>query len=271
VAVDRRGTVVVTGAAGGIGRATAAALLGLGHRIVGVDIDPSVLDPPVEAGDTYEGVVADITDEDDLAALRARLADDAAVAHLVLAAGGALADEISPHNPLELSADVFSRSVHLNLTAQYLTVRHLSPALGSGDDRDRSITFVSSINAVGNFGAPAYSAARAGLAGLVTSLAFPLGRRRVRVNAVAFGTVRTPASEELHAHQPERAETMAALSALDRTMMADAAASAFVAVITHLQAVTGTVLTVDGGQSVPGRRDGSSDRASASPDDGPAW
>ena len=54
-----------------------------------------------------------------------------------------------------------------------------------------SITLVGSINAYGGYGAPGYSAAKAGLSGLVAALATPLGAESIRINCLALGTVDT--------------------------------------------------------------------------------
>jgi NAD(P)-dependent dehydrogenase (short-subunit alcohol dehydrogenase family) len=250
--MDTRHTVVVIGAAGGIGGATTRILLAKGIRVIGVDLDPAVA--TLEGVDGYEGVVADVTSEEDLARLARRIGEDLPPpAHLVLAAGGALQEEVEVTDGLRLPAQVFRRSVEVNLVGQYLAIKHLMPALAASPAEDRSITIVSSINAVGDFGFPAYSAAKAGLSGLVAALAVPLGRLGVRINAVSFGTVLTDRARELHHDDPAHFSQLADLSVLDRLMSTDEAAKVLVAVAEDLQPVTGTVLTADLGQSLPGR------------------
>jgi NAD(P)-dependent dehydrogenase (short-subunit alcohol dehydrogenase family) len=249
--LDTWHTVLVTGAAGGIGGATTRILLAKGVRVVGVDLDPSVA--VLEGGDGYEGVVADVTSEEDLSRLARRVADPPPPAHLILAAGGALQEEVDAPDGLRLPVEVFRRSVEVNLVGQYLAIKHLTPALAASSAEDRSITVVSSINAVGDFGLPAYSAAKAGLSGLVAALAVPLGRLGVRINAVAFGTVLTDQARELHRSDPAHFSQLAGLSVLDRLMSTEEAAKVLVALAEDLRPVTGTVLTADFGQSVPGR------------------
>jgi NAD(P)-dependent dehydrogenase (short-subunit alcohol dehydrogenase family) len=248
--MDTRDTVLVTGAAGGIGGAATRILLAKGICVVGVDLDPAVA--TLAGGDRYEGVVADVTSEDELARLAGRIAHLPPLAHLVLAAGGALQEEVDVADGLRVPAEVFRRSVDVNLVGQFLAIKHLAPALAASPAEDRSITVVSSINAVGDFGFPAYSAAKAGLSGLVAALAAPLGRLGVRINAVAFGTVLTDRSRELHHGDPGHYSQLTDLSVLGRLLSTDDAARVLVAVAESLQAVTGTVLTADYGQSLPG-------------------
>jgi NAD(P)-dependent dehydrogenase (short-subunit alcohol dehydrogenase family) len=252
--MDTRDAVLVTGAAGGIGGATTRLLLAKGIPVVGVDLAPAVV---AEAGgDGYEGVVADVTSEEDLARLAGQVTHQPRLAHLILAAGGALQEEIDADDGLGLSAEVFRRSVDVNLVGQFLTIKHLGPALAASPAEDRSITLVSSINSAGDFGFPAYSAAKAGLAGLVAALAAPLGRLGVRINAVAFGTVLSERAHELHQGDPGHFAHLTDLSVMGRLLTTDDAAGVLIAVATSLQPVTGTVLTADRGQSLPGYHGG---------------
>ena len=248
--MDARDLVVVTGAAGGIGRATAALLLARGFAVLGVDLAPAVTD--LAGSEGYEALVADITSASDLARLRAAVAGRPRAAHLVLAAGGALGEEIDETDPIGPPVAVFRRSVELNLVAQFDTIRHVVPALAARPPGKRSVTLVSSINAVGDFGYPAYSAAKAGLAGLMAALTAPLGRLGVRINTVAFGTVLTDRSHQLHGGDAGHYSALTGLSTLGRLMSAEDAAEVLATVVERLETVTGTVITADCGQSVPG-------------------
>ncbi len=97
---------------------------------------------------------------------------------------------------------------------------------------------------------PAYSAAKAGLTGLMHGLVVPLGRDGIRVNVVAPGTIRTPRTERIWGHVDGHFERLEAGTALGRLGTPEDVARAYLAVIALLTHVTGTVLVVDGGQSV---------------------
>ena len=261
-------TAIVTGAAGGIGAEAARLLLKSGCTVIGLDIDyPGWGTLPSEQ---YYHFMADITDDDSVRQacrqIRQIRSEErqgfAAPSHAILAAGGALPEEVRDEDPLDLDLDIFRRSVDVNLCGQYTCIKHFvpllleraeMPAFESAAVTDRSITMVSSINSVGDFGYPAYASAKAGLAGLAKSLAVPLGRRGIRINVVAFGTVRTHYAEGLHASDPGHFSRLERLAALERISTRAEAAQVLVS-MTQLSSVTGTVITADCGQAVPGNR-----------------
>jgi NAD(P)-dependent dehydrogenase (short-subunit alcohol dehydrogenase family) len=236
--------VLVTGAAGGIGSATCRAFLAAGFAVIGLDHAASVVTAPAD-GD-YTGVVADVLDADALVTA----VGDLAVSHLVTCAGIALVAETANHAGFGLPDVVtFRKSVELNLTSHYATLAAVWPQLRDGEG-NRSVSFASSINALQGFGLPAYSAAKAGLIGLVHALVVPLGAAGVRVNAVAPGTVPTPGTEAEWAHVPSHFDDMAALVPLRKLGHPDDVAAAFVALARDLTHVSGQTIVVDGGQSL---------------------
>ena len=97
---------------------------------------------------------------------------------------------------------------------------------------------------------PAYSAAKAGLIGLMHALVSPLGAKGIRINVIAPGTIRTPRTERIWAHRPEHFQRLATGTALGRVGAPEDVGRAFLAVATLLTHVTGQVLVVDGGQMV---------------------
>jgi meso-butanediol dehydrogenase / (S,S)-butanediol dehydrogenase / diacetyl reductase len=258
-------TAIVTGVSGGIGIETARLLLKSGFNVIGLDKDLPVNGDGFPTGEHYHHFVTDITDEDSVRKACAEIREGrgeldafAPPSHAILIAGGALLDEVQG-DPLDVDLKVFRRSVDVNLSAQYICIKHfvrlfeaasmqtLEPATIS----DQSITMVSSINSVGDFGYPAYSAAKAGLAGLTKSLVVPLGRRGIRINSVALGTVRTDYVESLHENEPGHFSRREELTALGRiSTIAEAAQVLFS--MTQLSSVTGTIITADSGQAVPG-------------------
>lgn len=259
-------TAIVTGTSGGIGAEAARLLLKSGCAVIGLDKDSDPDLGPLSG--LYHHLKVDITDDDSVrqacAQIQQIISEEqafAAPSHAILAAGGALPEEVYDEIPLDLNLDTFRRSVDVNLSGQYICIKHFvplleraeTPALGSVGIVDRSITMVSSINSVGDFGYPAYASAKAGLAGLAKSLALPLGRRGIRINAVAFGTVRTQYAEELHASDPSHFNRLERLAALERISTRTEAAQVLLA-MTQLSSVTGQIITADCGQSVPGNR-----------------
>lgn len=173
------------------------------------------------------------------------------LAHVIGIAGGALdAEPAMQADPASLPADVFRASLEANLTTQFLVLRAALPWLRDDSTRDRSVTFTSSFNALTGCGMPAYSAAKAGLIGMMHALATPLGAEGIRVNVVAPGTVRTPRTERIWEHDPDHFVRLQAGTALGRLATPDDVARTFLAVVTLLTHVTGQVIVVDGGQMV---------------------
>ncbi len=243
--MDDAGLVLVTGVAGGIGSATAKKFLDAGYAVAGVDISERALTAPGD-GD-YAGAVSDVRDAGAMRNVIAGLGRP--VAHVVTCAGISLPEETVDEGRALPTVDVFRATVELNLTSHYVTLAAAWPNLRSGTG-NRSVTFASSINALQSFGLIGYSAAKAGLIGLVHSLVVPLGAIGVRVNAVAPGTVPTAATRREWAHVPTHFNDMAALVPTGRLGTPDDIAATFLALARDLTHMSGQVLVVDGGQSL---------------------
>jgi NAD(P)-dependent dehydrogenase (short-subunit alcohol dehydrogenase family) len=238
---------LVTGAAGSIGRATIAALAGRGLAVATADRKPV---PEPEAGLVALSLEVDLTDDDACAPAFERLAGAGALRHVVAVAGGGDVEELAQPDPAIEPAHVFTRVVANNLGTAFATIRHAVPLLRRTSG-DRSITLVGSINAYGGYGAPGYSAAKAGLSGLVNALATPLGADGIRINCLALGTVDTA---NLHALAEARGETLdlaaiAAKAPLERVLAPADVASALVAMALEMAGLTGATIVLDNGQT----------------------
>jgi NAD(P)-dependent dehydrogenase (short-subunit alcohol dehydrogenase family) len=243
-----RDVVLVTGAAGAIGSATVRAFIDAGFTVVGLDVVEEVNDA---ARGPFLGIQVDVEDEAAVAEAIAGAEPAGALTHVVGIAGGALPDEPSTQaDPVQLAAKVFRASVETNLTSQFVVLQAVLPWLRAHPGVDRSVTFTSSWNALTGVGMPAYSAAKAGVIGMMHALTAPLGEEGIRVNVVAPGTVRTPRTEKIWAHDEGRWERLAATTAVGRLGAPDDVARTYVALATSLTHVTGQVLVVDGGQLV---------------------
>jgi NAD(P)-dependent dehydrogenase (short-subunit alcohol dehydrogenase family) len=237
-------TVLVTGAAGGLGSALVDALLARGDEVVALDRTAIA---PERAG--MRSYAVDLLDEEAVAAALADAADAGAqVRHVVAIAGGALPEEKTCVDPAALPLDVFRRSLDQNLLTAWISLRAALPHLRAADG-DRSITLTSSTDALAAYGLPAYAAAKAGLLGLVRSLAATLGRDGIRINAVAPGDVPTPRNVREWAHVPGWYDRLREASVLDRLGTPPDIAATYLALI-DLEHVTGQTLVVDGGQTI---------------------
>jgi 3-oxoacyl-[acyl-carrier protein] reductase len=178
---------LVTGAGGGIGRATVTRLAAEGAAVVAADLKgyQSVAETVRAAGGRALGVELDVT-----SAVSARGAIDAAIAHyrglhiLVNNAG------IDQRGVLEeLSEAAWDRMLAVNLKGPFLCAQAAARHLENGG----AIVNVASL--AGRSSSPLqgchYSASKAGLLGLTRHLARELGPRRIRVNAVCPGPIMT--------------------------------------------------------------------------------
>jgi NAD(P)-dependent dehydrogenase (short-subunit alcohol dehydrogenase family) len=230
-------TVLVTGAAGGIGSATVRAFLAAGYAVVGLDRQEA----PPEPG--YEHVVLDLLDE---VAVRDAVDRAGALQHVVCVAGGALLTEKTTDDIAELDLDVWRASIEQNLTAVFIPMQAAMAGLRETDG-DRSISVVSSTDALLSCGLPAYAAAKAGVIGLVHALTGPLGAEGIRINAIAPGDIPTERNVVEWGHVDGWYSRMREATALDRLVTPEEVASTFLAVATQLTSITGQTIVVDGG------------------------
>jgi NAD(P)-dependent dehydrogenase (short-subunit alcohol dehydrogenase family) len=243
----RNGMTVVTGASGSIGRATVRALAARQCSIITVDKDPL---PEREAELVLDHIEVDLKDDAAFGDALASLRSGEGFRHAIAIAGGGDAEELSQDDPATEDARVFTRVVADNLYTAYITIRHVVPPMRVSKG-DRSVTLVSSINAFGGYGAPGYSAAKAGLIGLANALATPLGADGIRINCLVLGTVDT---QNLHRLADARGATLdldavAARAPLGRLLQPTDVASALVAMALDMPGLTAASIVLDNGQT----------------------
>jgi NAD(P)-dependent dehydrogenase (short-subunit alcohol dehydrogenase family) len=240
--------VCISGAAGAIGSAAVRRFASEGLLVFAVDSSPRVRDLAHEVGSLVEPVQADVLTEEGRHTVWSTLREAGGIDHVIAVAGGALSEELGAHDPLDVDAALFSRSVEANLTSAWSFISATLPGLRSRGSTNRSITLCSSRNAVAGHGLFAYSAAKAGLLGMMHPLAVTLGREGIRVNAVLPGQIATPRAVELHGDDTHFTE-VAARSSLGRLATEQDCAEAFWA-LANLRAVTGETLLVDAGAHI---------------------
>ncbi|RVT83421.1 SDR family oxidoreductase [Rhodobacteraceae bacterium CCMM004] len=234
-------TAVVTGAAGDIGRAIVERLLGDGYAVEGWDRDASRLaeNDAAFADQGYASRCVDLLDMSAVADASAA-ARDYPVRLLVNNAGG-VTDAVTLKTAGE--AD-FQRDLDLNLTAAWRCLDRLRNDLSGGG----AVVNVASINGMGVYGFPGYSAAKAGLLHLTRFAAVELGKMGIRVNAVAPGTVRTKAWDSRLENDPALFDKIADWYPLKRICEpADVAAAVAFLAGDDARMITGVALPVDGG------------------------
>lgn len=180
-------TVLVSGAATGIGAAIVRRLTAAGATVVGIGLDAEDADrlaADVESGlGSFEFRPTDVTDE---AAVSAAVAGIDRLDGAVISAGIYPADRRLE----DVSLAEFRQVIEVNLVGAFLTCRAVLPALRRSEQS--SLVTLSSVHAVaGAPGQGAYAASKAGLVGLTRQLAVDYVADGVRANAVLAGSVDT--------------------------------------------------------------------------------
>lgn len=191
----RDSTAVVTGAASGLGAATAAELVARGARVIGLDL-PQVVHAAAPV-DGVQYVSADVTDEEQVRAAVATAADVAPLRTVVNCAGiGTSARVVGKNGVHDLA--LFERVVRINLVGTFTVLALAAEVMTAQDPVDEAgqrgvIINTASVAAFeGQIGQAAYAASKGGVHSMTIAAARDLSSRGVRVMTIAPGIVDTP-------------------------------------------------------------------------------
>lgn len=183
-----RRRVLVTGAGSGIGLATALVLQRAGARVAAVVQDASQVGRVLEQLSGAVVLQQDLLDETGCAGLPERAAQALGGLDGLVCCAGIFFKKGSQ----ETSIEEWRQTLELNLTSTFVLTRAAIAQMRQVRAADASVVVVSSqIGLVGHARGAAYAASKAGLNGMVRSLALEWAREGIRINAVGPGPVRT--------------------------------------------------------------------------------
>jgi len=242
---------VVTGAASGIGRATALAFAREGANVVVSDVATQGGEETVrlikEAGGEATFVKCDVSQAEEVKALVTRAVDTYGRLDYDINIAGI---EGTPAPTADYPEDVWSKVIGINLTGPYLCMKYAIPQMltqGAGV----IVNMASILGVVGFATAGAYAAAKHGLVGLTKVAALEYATQGIRVNAVCPGFIETPMVMErglAAGSHPEVYQQIAALHPMKRLGKPEEIAAGVVWLCSEAASfVTGQTLIVDGG------------------------
>jgi 2-hydroxycyclohexanecarboxyl-CoA dehydrogenase len=240
---------VVTGAASGIGRATAHALARAGARVFVADMNEAggeqTCQAVRDAGGEADFVSLDVTDDESIAALADAVLGRGAAPDVVVNAAGW--DRVEPF--LDNSVEFMERIVRLNLLGTVKVAKAFLPAMvdaGTG----AVVNVASDAGRVGSSGETVYAGAKGGIIAFTKSLAREMAPHGIRVNCVCPGPTDTPLFRSL----PEKLQ--AALTRaipFRRLARPEEIADAILFFASpRSEFITGQVLSVSGGLTMAG-------------------
>jgi len=237
----------ITGAASGIGRATAVLFAREGARVVVADIAVAAGEETAHMADN--GAIAmrtDVTDESSVrTAIRATLEQFGRLDVLHNNAGGSTPQD---NTVVEAPVEEFWRVIKLDLFGTFLGWRYGIPALiqsGGGS----VINMSSNLALMGIHGRDCYTAAKGAIAALTRSLAVEYAPQRVRVNALAPSATMTDRVKKLMAGNPA-IEKLGQSHLLGLIEPQDVANAALYLACDESRMVTGQLLSVDSGVTI---------------------
>ena len=241
---------IVTGAASGIGRASAILFAREGAKVVVADCDRAGGEATtahiLNAGGDAHFTLVDVSKEKEIQAMaESTVARWHTIDILFNNAGIVLVKSVE-----QMTEDEWDRVMSINVKAAFLAVKHVAPVMrrnGGG-----AILNTGSIASfTGQVGTPAYSASKGAIALLTKSLALDLGRDRIRVNCICPGITDTPMLRQhlgQGAEGEDRIRTRLSRVPLGEILQPeDIAQSALYLVSDNSAGITGILHVVDGG------------------------
>ena len=237
---------IITGSGSGLGRVLAHRFAAEGAAVVVADVvgqrATTVADEIFEAGGRSLAQTTDVTNAADIEAMVGAARETFGSVEILVNNAAKATDA----DFLDVSEETWDEDVAIALKGSFLCSQVVLEDMT--ENRSGVILNISSVNALAYFGNEAYSAAKAGILSLTRSLAVRYGPFGVRVNAIAPGTLKTPAWEQRRQKDPDVFDRVAKWYPLGRIgEPEDVAGAALFLASDEATWISGAVLPVDGG------------------------
>ncbi len=241
---------LITGAASGIGKATAELLASQGAKLLLADINEQGMADTASvienAGGEVKSTVFNAMQEEDCVRIVAQAAEEFGQIDIL----GNIAGIVSMYHLEEITADLWNKFMAINLNAPMFLSREAMPHLLESKG---CIVNISSTAGVGGqaYNTP-YVASKHGLLGMTKSLALEFAKRGVRVNAICPGGVQTPLNDTIRWPEGiDQALVQRLFPIMDSMATAEQIAALFAFLCSDdAQFVTGAGWVIDGGQTI---------------------
>ena len=236
-------TALVTGASRGIGKAIA---LGLGKNnanvIVNYNHNQTDAEKVVKEIRSYGGssiaVKADVSSFDEVSMMAEQIQKEFSKIDILVNNAGIIRDRSLG----KMSLDEWHSVIDTNLNSLFYVTKQMLPML---KENGRIINISSIVGQYGNFGQANYAAAKAGIIGLTKSLAKELGRKKITVNAIAPGFIKTDIIKYMPFFKRKLLRYMIPLK--EEGNPEDVANAVVFLASEKSRYITGSVINVDGG------------------------
>ena len=177
--------VLITGGDGNIAQEIVKKYLENGSVVIATDIHENTSNSEFLKNENYEYYQADVTNIEDLKNVYNKIQEKyGRITHLISAAGRPMPTEIDGIQ--SVTFEEIEKSINLNLTSHIYIVKIFLQLLENEKKNNKTITLISSINALKTFNLPVYSAAKSGIYGLMKALTKELGRKNIRINKFLY-------------------------------------------------------------------------------------
>jgi NAD(P)-dependent dehydrogenase (short-subunit alcohol dehydrogenase family) len=255
--MDPKGkSAIVSGGASGLGAATVRALVARGARVAVLDKSTAPGEALVrDLGDAVILVETDVTDEKQLGAAIARARQEFGGLHIAIGCAGIGTSGRVVGKTGLFSLELFQLTINVNLVGMFNLVRMAAGAMAEGEpdvggERGVIVTTASVAAFDGQIGQAAYSASKAGVAGMTLPIARELARFGIRVVTIAPGTFDTPMLANLPS---ERRQALAAEIPFPARLGDPAEFAALAAHIVENPMINGETIRIDGALRMPPR------------------